>query len=174
MNTRLPLLALMILPLCPNAGNAQSAIKDAEQSFNYISSTLNVFQASGRLVNNPGIDGSDLEAYLDLLQYYYDEFSRDFNRDSSMCAFYRDPENNRMTIEEKAKISFSFLSDLDDRVDHFITTNDSFQNQLADEFGTFLLDKVIELKAESTASQGLPASVVDEAGMIGFIDSACT
>lgn len=171
MKKRLHALALVILPLCVNA---QSTISDAEQSFSYISSTLNTFQATGRLVNNPGIDGSDLEAYLDLLQYYYDEFSRDFNRDSSMCYFYRDPENNRMTIEEKAEISFSFLSGLDDRVDHYIVTNDSFQNQLADEFGTFLLDNVIELQAESTASHGLPASVVDEAGMISFIDLACT
>ncbi len=174
MNKRLPLLAFMILPLCANVGNAQSAVNDAEQSFNYISSTLNAFQASGRLVNNPGIDGSDLEAYLDLLRYYYDEFSRDFNRDSPMCDFYRDPDNSRMTIEKKAEISFNILSDLDKRVDHYIVTNDSFQNQLADEFGTFLLDNVVELKAQSTTSHGLPASVVDEAGMISFVDSACT
>ena len=171
MKKRLHALVLIILPLCVNA---QTVINDAEQSFSYISSTLDTFESTGRLVNNPGIDGSDLEAYLDLLRYYYDEFSRDFNRDSSMCDFYRDPENNGMTIEEKAEISFSFLSDLDDRVDHYIVTNDSFQNELAEEFGTFLLDNVADLKAGSKANHGLPASVVDEAGMISFIDSACT
>ena len=171
MKKRLHALALVILPLCVNA---QTLINDAEQSFSYISSTLNAFQATGRLVNNPGIDGSDLEAYLDLLRYYYDEFSRDFNRDSSMCDFYRDPENNRMTIEEKAEISFSFLSDLDDRVDHYVVVNEAFQNELAEEFGTFLLENVTELKAESKANHGLPASMLDEADMISFIDSACT
>ena len=66
------------------------------------------------------------------------------------------------------------MSDLDDRVDHYIVVNEAFQNELAEEFGTFLLDNVAELKAESKANHGLPASVVDEAGMISFIDSACT
>ena len=50
----------------PYISNAQVEITDAEQTYSYIASTLNTFRTTGRLVNNPGIDGSDLEAFLDL------------------------------------------------------------------------------------------------------------
>ena len=167
-------LLLIVFPLFVNSSEAQLAIKDAEQSFNYVSNTLNTFKSTGRLVNNPGIDGSDLEAFIVLLEYYYDEFSRDFNRDSLMCEFYRDPENSRMTIEEKAEISFSFLSSLENRIDQYIAVNEDFQDQLADEFGTILLDNVNEIKTESTSNLRLPTLVFDEAAVISFIDSSCT
>ena len=101
-------LLLITFSIYLNSLKAQSTIEDAEQSFNYISSTLYTFQTTGRLVNNPGVDGADLEAFIDLLRLYYDEFSREFNRNSMMCQFYRDPDNGRMTIEQRAEISFSF------------------------------------------------------------------
>ena len=167
-------LLLITFSIHLNSLKAQSTIEDAEQSFNYISSTLYTFQTTGRLVNNPGVDGADLEAFIDLLRLYYDEFSSGFNRDSMMCQFYRDPENGRMTIEERAEISFSFLRDLENRIERYIIVNTDFQNQLADEFGTFLLDNVNKIKTESISNQRLPASAFDEATVINFIDSSCT
>lgn len=156
-----------------NSSIAQSAIASAEASFSYIASTLQTFRNTGRLVNNPGIDGADLEAFIDLLEFYYDEFSRGFNRDSAMCQFYLDPENGRMTIEDKAALSFSFLRDLDDRVELYMSVDEEFQNQVVDEFGSFLLDKINADKLESSNSQRLPASEFDEAAIISFIDSMC-
>ena len=58
---------------------------DAGASFNYIASTLQTFRGSGRLVNNPGIDGADLEYFIALLEEAYQGFSRDFNSESAMC-----------------------------------------------------------------------------------------
>lgn len=153
--------------------SAQSTIESAEQSFRYITSTLQTFRNTGRLVNNPGIDGADLEAFIDLLDFYQQQFSSGFNRDSAMCQFYLDPENGRMTIEERAEISFSLLRDLDDRIARYVSVDEEFQNEIADEFGTFLLDNINEQKTESVANQQLPASQFDEAAMISFIDSAC-
>ena len=55
--------------LIANASSAQSTIAGAEASFSYIASTLQSFRHTGRLVNNPGIDGAELEAFIDLLDY---------------------------------------------------------------------------------------------------------
>ncbi len=152
---------------------AQSSIESAEQSFRYINNTLQTFRNTGRLTNNPGVDGSDLEAFMGLLEFYYEEFSSEFNSNSSMCQFYRDPENGRMTIEERAEISFGLLRDLDERIQRYIATDEEFQNEVADEFGTFLLDNINEIKTESVSNQQLPSSQFDEAAVISFIDSVC-
>ena len=165
--------ALALLVTCPYVSNAQVEITDAEQTYSYISSTLNTFRTTGRLVNNPGIDGSDLEAFLDLLDNYFGQFSSEFNSESNVCEFYRDPENNKMAIEERAAISFSFLRDLEERVDHYITVNEDFLEQLAEEFGTFVLDNINELKENSSSYQRLPSSLFDEAAVISFLDSNC-
>ena len=53
-----------------------------------------------------------------------------------MCGYYLNPENSRMTIEEKAQISFSFLTSLETRVEQYLTVNEDFQEELAEEFGT--------------------------------------
>ena len=136
-------------------------------------STLSTFRDTGRLVNNPGVDGSDLEAFIELLDFYYEQFSSGFNSDSAMCRFYRDPDNGRMTIEERAEISFSLLRELPDRIERYITVDEDFQNELADEFGTFLLDNINQIKIDSLSNQQLPLSEFDEAAVISFIDSAC-
>lgn len=152
---------------------AQSGIESAEASFKYIASTLQTFRTTGRLVNNPGIDGADLEAYIELLDFYYEQFSSGFNRDSAMCRFYQDPENARMTIEERAELSFSFLRDLDDRVSLYISVDEEFQEMLEREFGSMLLRNVGERMLTAVSSQRLPSSNFDEAAVISFIDSMC-
>ncbi|MDD9890606.1 MAG: hypothetical protein OXU66_13450 [Gammaproteobacteria bacterium] len=168
----LTIICLLITWPVPGA-NAQSSLESAEQSFRYINTTLQTFRNTGRLVNNPGIDGSDLEAFMDLLEFYFKQFSSGFNANSPMCRFYRDPENGRMTIEERAEFSFSLLRDLDERIQRYIAIDEDFQNEVADEFGTFLLDNINEIKTESVSNQQLPSSEFDEAGVISFIDSVC-
>ena len=173
MNKILNFSALALFATYPSVSNAQVEITDAEQTYSYISSTLNTFRTTGRLVNNPGIDGSDLESFLGLLDNYFDQFSSEFNSESRVCEFYRDPENNKMTIEEKADISFSFLRDLEERIEHYIAVNEDFLEQLAEEFGTFLLDNINEIKENSNSYQRLPSSSLDEAAVISFLDSNC-
>ena len=131
-------------------------------------STLSTFRDTGRLVNNPGVDGSDLEAFIELLDFYYEQFSSGFNSDSAMCRFYRDPDNGRMTIEERAEISFSLLRELPDRIERYITVDEDFQNELADEFGTFLLDNINQIKIDSLSNQQLPLSEFDEEAVISL------
>ena len=148
-------------------------LKSADASFRYINSTLQTFSATGRLVNNPGIDGADLEAYLEYLQFFYDEFGSGFNRNSAMCRFYMDPENSRMTLEEKAELSFSFLRSLEDRVARYIVTDREFQITIEDQFGSILLRNINEAKIEAVSNQRLPSTSFDEAAVINFIDSVC-
>tara|TARA_B100000315_G_scaffold252607_1_gene289717 strand:- start:197 stop:760 length:564 start_codon:yes stop_codon:yes gene_type:complete len=164
----------MILLLASRITFAQTALTSAEASFRYIASTLQSFRTTGRLVNNPGIDGSDLEAFLSFLETYYEAFSSGFNRNSAMCQFYMDPENSRMTIQDKADLSFSFLPDLEVRIARYIDVDAEFQDTIEFEFGRILLDNINRQKQSSTSNQRLPASEFDEAGVISFIDSVCT
>ena len=64
MNKILNFSALALFATYPSVSNAQVEITDAEQTYSYISSTLNTFRTTGRLVSNPGVDGSDLELSL--------------------------------------------------------------------------------------------------------------
>ena len=173
MNARYLFLIFLVTTAFPLHSHSQSLIESAEASFRYVHSTLTTFRDTGRLVNNPGVDGSDLEAFIELLDFYYEQFSSAFNSDSAMCRFYRDPDNARMTIEERAEISFSLLRELPDRIERYITVDEDFQNELADEFGTFLLDNINQIKIDLLSNQQLPSSEFDEAAVISFIDSAC-
>lgn len=154
--------------------NAADSIGDAQASFNYISSTLQTFRGSGRLVNNPGIDGSDLEHFIALLDEAQLSFSREFNSESAMCRFYRDPENGRMTIEGRAELSFSFLRDLADRIALYNSANAEFTITVEDQFGRIVLDNINAIKFDSVSNQRLPSSAFDEAATINFLDSMCT
>lgn len=154
--------------------NAADGIEDAQSSFSYISSTLQAFRASGRLVNNPGIDGSDLEYFIALLDEAHLSFSRQFNSESAMCRFYRDPENGRMTIQQRAELSFSFLRDLADRITVYVSANAEFKEAVEDQFGRIVLDNINVIKLQSVSNQRLPSSTFDEAATINFLDSMCT
>ena len=170
-STFITLFALLVGNL--HSTNAQTEIIDAEQTYLYISSTLYAFKTTGRLVNNPGVDGSDLESFIELLEFYSSQFSSEFNSESSVCEFYLDPENSRVTIEERAQISFSFLRSLEDRIEHYLSVNDEFHEELAEEFGTFLLDNINQAKKQSASHLRLPSSLFDEAAVINFLDSTC-
>ena len=154
--------------------NAADGIEDAQASFTYISSTLQTFRGSGRLVNNPGIDGSDLEFFIALLYESHLSFSREFNSESAMCRFYRDPENGRMTIQERAELSISYLRDLADRITLYISANAEFKDNVDDQFGRIVLDDINVIKVKSVSNQRLPSSAFDEAATINFLDSMCT
>ena len=164
---------LVLFTLLPNGGRAQTDLAGAEASFLYIASTLQSFRNTGRLANNPGIDGADLEAFIELLETYYQEFTNNFGGNSAMCQFYMDPENGRMEIGEKAKLSFSFLPDLEDRIQYYIVIEAQFQEDLAIEFGGILQENVNQKRSASMSSQRLPSSEFDEAAVISFLDSAC-
>ncbi len=151
-----------------------ASIASAQSSFKYISSTLNTFRSSGRLTDNPGIDGSDLEHFILLLDEFYDSFTQGFGPDSSMCRFYRDPENGRMTIEERAELGFSFLRDLPARLERYVSIDKQFQDEVEDQFGSILKENINRIKLDSVSNQRLPASEFDEAAKINFADTACS
>ncbi len=155
------------------AVESTALIESAETSFKYIANTLYTFRSTGRLVNNPGIDGSDLEHFILLLEDFYRQFSSGFDRDSAMCQFYMDPENGRMTIEDKAEISFGFLRDLDDRLDRYISVDGEFKDSVEEQFGSILLTNIMQAKQGAISNQRLPSSDFDEAARINFADTSC-
>jgi len=57
---------------------AASAVADVEARFSYISNALQTFRATGRLLNNPGIDDSDLKRFVVQHDESYLIVSRDF------------------------------------------------------------------------------------------------
>ena len=170
-------LVKVTLLLSSSSANSQSApvaVESAQHSFNYIISTLNTFHSTGRLVNNPGIDGADLEAFIDVLDAYREEFSFGFNLDSAMCQFYLNPENGRMTLEEKTDIAFSFLANLKSRLERYVGVDRDFQQTLKNEFGSLILSQIQRQSVTAVSNQQLPASSFGEAAVIGFVDSACS
>ena len=156
------------------AADPGASISGAEASFRYIASTLRRFRDSGRLVNNPGIDGADFEEFFSLLRDFYTRFSRDFGADSAMCQFYTDPENSRMTIEDRAELGFSFMLELDDRLARYIQVDRDFQEAVEKEFGSILLANINAVKGDAVSNQRLPTSEFDEAARINFADTACS
>jgi len=166
---------LLFITLQPaTAADSDASINAAEASFRYIASTLRRFRDSGRLVNNPGIDGADFEEFFSLLRDFYTRFSRDFGADSAMCQFYTDPENSRMTIEDRAELGFSFMLELDDRLARYMQVDRDFQEAVEKEFGSILLANINAAKGDSVSNQRLPTSEFDEAARINFADTACS
>lgn len=171
---RLRFLQLLLLSLITPCLFAAEGTDDAKASFNYISSTLQTYRGNGSLANNPGIEESDLEQFIALLENAYQSFSADFNSDSAMCRFYRDPENGRMTIEERAELSVFYLRSLDSRLELFDRVNREFQEAVVEQFGSIVLDNINATKLNSRSSERLPASTFDEAATIGFLDAMCS
>ena len=152
---------------------AQSELVSAEASFKYLANTLQTFRRTGRLPNNPGVDGADLEHFIELLQTYYDQFRLDFGPNSTACTFYMSPANGRMTIEDRAELSFSMLRKLPDRNARFIAVDKEFQAEVEDHFGSLLLDNINEAKATSTSNQRLPSADFEQSIIINFLDTSC-
>lgn len=153
--------------------STRSTVDTVEQTFLYIKSTLDTFRNTGRLVNNPGIDGADLEIFIDFLTEFESIFSIEFLPTSAMCNYYLDSENSRMTIEERAEIAFSFLSGIEIRIDRYSKAAEEFDEMIEIEFGQLVLEQIEEIKTRSSSHQRLPSSQFDEAAVISFLDSAC-
>ena len=166
--------ALLVVPgsLAQQAQVTVASTASAESSFKYIANTLTAFRTTGRLTNNPGIDGADLEHFILLLDEYYNQFTQGFGSNSAMCSFYRDPENGRMTIEERGELAFSFLRDLPARLDRYISIDQDFQDEVEIQFGSILKDNINVIKLDAVSNQRLPASEFDEAAKINFADTA--
>ena len=164
---------LVLLCLGSIAVAQDDGAASAEQSFYYLAATLQAFRNSGRLVNNPGIDGADFEHFMELLEEYHGRFLRDIGPESPLCSFYRDPENGRMTIEERAEIAYSFLPSLENRLRRYIEIDAAFQEEVAKSFGTRVLDRINQIRSESVSNQILPTWEFDEAARIAFADGMC-
>lgn len=154
--------------------SAAQSVEDADQAFAYIKSTLDTFNGTGRLVKNPGIDGADLEAFIAVLDEFDLAFRQEFSNNSALCRFYLDPNNSRLTIEERAEIAFSTLSSLDRRVANYKGLVEEFAAKIRDEFGSIVLENIQEFEKTAVSYLRLPSSNFDEAAQISFIDSACS
>ncbi len=170
---RLPGLLLLSVFLWLQISHAQSELASAEDSYKYIATTLQTFRRTGRLANNPGVDGADLEHYLELLQTYYEEFRRDFGPDSAVCTFYLDPENGLMTIEDRAEQSFSRLRNLTERNARYIAVDREFQVEMEDHFGSILLDAINAAKDSVESNHRLPSANFEQSVIISFLDTTC-
>jgi len=157
----------------PGLAAEQDALASAEASFIYIASTLQTFHRTGRLAENPGIDGADLEHFIELLETFHAEFRRDFGRDSAVCTFYMDPNNSRMTIEDRAELSFSMLRNLSDRNARYVAVDAEFQAEVEDHFGGRLLAAINDTKETAVSSQRLPSAAFEQSRIINFLDTAC-
>lgn len=146
---------------------------DAEASFHFIVTALQT-RGEESLPSGLGIAAADQARFVALLELAYQDFSQDFNSESAMCRFYRDPENGRMTIEERADLSRLYLRDLDARLERIVAANATFKEALTEQFGSELLANIDAAKQGAVSNQRLPTSRFDEAALISFLDAMCS
>ncbi len=149
------------------------AAESAEQSVHYVAATLRAYRNSGRFADNPGIDEADMGRFIELPEDIQVRFPRNIGPDSPMCNFYRDPENARMTIEERAGIAHGFLPSLENRLRRYVEIDAAFRDALVDNFGSRALERINRIRSESVSSAMLPIREYDEAARIAFADSMC-
>lgn len=168
-------LLFLLLPLSHSLSAAESAqeLADAESSFHFIVTALQV-RDEDSLPSGLDIDAADRARFVALLEAAYQDFSRDFNSESAMCRFYRDPENARMTIEERADLSRLYLRELDARLERIVAANVAFREALMQQFGGDVLVNIDAAKQGAVSNQRLPTSRFDEAALISFLDAMCT
>ena len=110
--------------------------------------------------------------FIELLEDIQVRFPRSIGPDSPMCNFYRNPENARMTIEERAGIAYGFLPSLENRLRRYVEIDAAFRNALVDNFGSRALERINRIRSEYVSSAMLPIRKYDEAVRIAF-DSMC-
>jgi len=154
---------------------AQSAteIASAQSTFKFVANVLGNFQRTGRLYDEIGIDGSEYQHFIELLESTYEEFTRNFSPVSEFCQFYHDPKNGIMEIEERAVLGFQYLPDLSGRVENFQRLNRQFEQDVLESYGGQVLERIHQLKTNTTSFEYLPIQDLDATEIVNFADTAC-
>lgn len=166
-------IAVLIFFSSPLFAQSAEEVTSAESTFKFISSNLQNFQRTGRIDDAIGIDGSEYQFFIELLQDSYAEFSEYFSPQSSFCDFYLDPMNGIMEIEERAGVAFEYIPELAVRLENYINLDQEFQGNIAESFGTIVLERIRQMKLESTSFEYLPTWELDSSEILGFADTAC-
>lgn len=85
-------------------GSAQED-QDGTLAYYFVSNTLMSFNLSGQIEPNPGLDGSDIEEFLSILEQYDQLFNQDFSAGSVFCRRYS--ESQEMAITKAFDVLFS-------------------------------------------------------------------
>lgn len=70
-------------------GSAQR-VQDGWLAYYFVSNMLQSFNLSGQIEPNPGLDGSDIEEFLSILEKYDQLFKQDFSAGSAYCRRFSD------------------------------------------------------------------------------------
>ena len=152
---------------------ASDDITNAQTNFNFIANVLQSFQRTGRLSDEIGLDGSEYQDFIRLLENSYQQFTRDFSPDSNFCKFYNDPENAIMEFEERAVLGFQYLPGLRGRQELYLKVSREFEQDILNSFGGIVLDRIRRLRLSSASFEYLPTRDLDAAETVNFADNAC-
>ncbi len=153
--------------------DSRSESQSAEASYAYLQQTLQSYRQTGRLANNPGIDGAELEVFIDLLDQHHRRFAKDFHVDSAMCTSYRNSEDGEQSDVERARASLALLPTPGELVTHFLASDRDFQNELEYEFGRIVLENINRAKYALSNELALPIEAMDDASLAAFVAVAC-
>ena len=85
-------------------GSAQED-RDGSLAYYFVSNTLMSFNLTGQIEPNPGLDGSDIEEFLSILEQYDQLFNQDFSAGSVFCRRYL--ESSEIPSTEAFDLLFS-------------------------------------------------------------------
>jgi hypothetical protein len=116
-----------------------SAEEDRNKTLAYyfVSNTLLSFNLSGQIEPNPGLDGSDIEEFLSILEQYDQLFNQDFSVGSVFCRRYL--ESSEIASTEAFDLLFSD-GVWEEKVERL---GESFWRELEEKFGSRLMLRAV-------------------------------
>ena len=154
----------------------QQVLHSAQLSFAYIHKTLHIYNTTGRIAIELGLDGADYAAFLSVLQRFHQQFAEDFNSGSHFCRFFLSTENadlSAVQLQNNLKDYGPLLPALAIRNARYHAIDMDFQNTIADEFGSFLLDDLLAARESLEITPVLPISTTTLAEKLALANTLC-
>lgn len=141
-------------------GSAQED-QDGTLAYYFVSNTLMSFNMSGQIEPNPGLDGSDIEEFLSILEQYDQLFNQDFSAGSIFCRRYSESQEIAITKAFDVLFSDGFWKA---KVARF---GEDFWRELEEKFGSRLMLRALAQASslakhrENNSQDGLAFPSVD-------------
>lgn len=141
-------------------GSAQED-QDGSLAYYFVSDMLMSFNLSGQIEPNPGLDGSDIEEFLSILEQYNHLFTQDFSAGSVFCRRYLE------SWEMAATGAFDLLFSDGVWEEKVVSLGENFWRELEEKFGSRLVSRAVAQASarpkyfETNSQDGIALPTVD-------------
>ncbi len=149
-------------------GGAQG-VQDGSLAYYFVSNTLQSFNLSGQIEPNPGLDGSDIEEFLSILEKYDQLFNQSFSAGSAYC--HRFSESPELAVTEAFDTLFSDGA----WWKGVIRFGENFWTELEEKFGSRVMSRAVSRASELITQIGVARPTMDLTvrERLGFSEKHC-